>query len=140
SHAIMSEFRGDTIKFRNQIVVTGLFRKSDWVLNGGYDPKMDGGFEDWEFWVNMLKRGGRAVLVKDICLFYRTKEASRYSDLLKQKRIQDSLRNYMFLKHYDIYGTDAITLAEFYMWTDSVLTFRQTLKILLIKIKKKFFR
>lgn len=138
SHVIMSEFRGDTIKFRNQIVVTALYRKSDWVLNQGYDPNMEGGFEDWEFWVNTLKRGGRALLVKDACLFYRTKEVSRYSDLLKQKKKQDRLRNYMFLKHYDLYGTDAITLAEYYMWPESVFTLRKIINIVVKKIKSKF--
>ena len=133
------KFELKTLRFRNQISCTALYRKSDWALNGGYDINMKGGYEDWEFWLNMLKRGGRAELLEDIYLYYRIKEQSMYTDMMTNHTNEKMLRNYIFNKHFGLYDADALTLSEFYLEPEKKMTFRQTLRIIGKKIKNRLF-
>jgi glycosyltransferase involved in cell wall biosynthesis len=79
----------------------GMYRKSDWESIGGYDPNMIYHFEDWEFWINLLKVNQQCVMLEDITLFYRVKEVSRtkISNAVKE----DKMRQYIYYKHTDIY-------------------------------------
>ena len=47
----------------NHTAVSAVFRKADWVLAGGYDQRMQGGYEDWEFWLRLAQLGrcGRRI-------------------------------------------------------------------------------
>lgn len=85
----------------NMIFCSALYRKKDWEVIGGYDPKMLYGFEDWEFWISMLKNGGGVLCLENVCFFYRIKEDSMYKQMDKKKR--EYLFNYMSLKHADFF-------------------------------------
>ena len=43
----------------NVIFCSGFFKKSDWAEVKGYDDKMKNGLEDWDFWIEILKNGGK---------------------------------------------------------------------------------
>jgi len=43
---------------RNLMVVTSMFKRSNFDAIGGFDSKFVNGFEDWEFWINLLQNGG----------------------------------------------------------------------------------
>lgn len=89
---------------RNQIFNCGFFKKEDWGKTGGYDEVMVSGREDWEFWINLLKKTGKEVVRLDyLGFFYRIKEASRNVDFIgdKAKIYETELRIYK--KHKDLY-------------------------------------
>lgn len=82
---------------QNMIFCTALFKKSDWELVGGYDEKMNFGWEDWEFWIAVLKNGGGVSCLEEVGFYYRVKENSMLQQLYKEKK--DYLLDYMSIKH-----------------------------------------
>lgn len=60
----------------NMIPCTSLYRKSDWERIGGYCETIIAR-EDWEFWINMLKDGGKVVQQDAVGLRYRIREGSK---------------------------------------------------------------
>lgn len=65
---------------RNMIDTCALYRKADWERIGGYCEEIIAR-EDWEFWISMLKDGGKVVRLPQVELYYRVRAGS--------KRIQD---------------------------------------------------
>lgn len=72
---------------KNMIDTCALYRKSDWERIGGYCEDIIAR-EDWEFWISMLKDGGKVVRLPQIELYYRVRSGS--------KRIRDrSLKSHV---------------------------------------------
>lgn len=92
----------------NRIHCAGLYRKIDWELNNGYDENMKHGFEDWEFWINLLKKGGEAVLSEQSVLYYRIKPLSRSTEINSNLKKNDQMFDYIFQKHIDLYGYSSV--------------------------------
>ena len=44
-------------------VAVGIYRKELWSRVGGYDPRIEPGLEDSEFWIRLMKAGARATFV-----------------------------------------------------------------------------
>lgn len=65
----------------NVIFCTAFFRRIDWEKVGGYDENLLLGYEDWEFWINILKDGGNVLKLDAICFFYRIKNRSMLKNL-----------------------------------------------------------
>ncbi|SDW72152.1 glycosyltransferase [Flavobacterium degerlachei] len=93
---------GTIIKFLKYNGATGsaMFRKSDWQKVGGYDEAMRQGFEDWEFYIRLLKEGGYSYVIPETLFNYRIKENSTTTIANKNR---SNLLNYIYLKHKDIY-------------------------------------
>lgn len=85
----------------NMIFCSAVFKKSDWKLVGGYDVKMNHGWEDWEFWIALLKNGGNVKQLDTIGFYYRVKEVSMVKQLDQPKK--EALLQYMSIKHSDFY-------------------------------------
>lgn len=100
------EYSFDRLKQYNMIFCTAMYRKSDVEQMGGYDENMRHGVEDWEFWINFLKKGGQVKRNKNCTFFYRIKEASRNSDLYKNDFNLRLSYNYIFNKHNDCYESN----------------------------------
>lgn len=96
---------GGIDKFMYQSAAFGstLFKKKDWERIGGYDEKMKLGFEDWEFYIRLLKAGGVSYVLPEILFHYRKTENSRNS-LANTKKYE--IWEYIFLKHADLYIQD----------------------------------
>lgn len=58
----------------NCFVVTSLFRRSDFDRVGGFNPNMQNGLEDWDFWISVLENGGEAYRIDEILFYYRFKQ------------------------------------------------------------------
>ena len=86
---------------KNIIFCSAIYRKIDWQNVSGYDQKMVHGLEDWEFWISILKNGGKVKQLGSIGFFYRIKEVSMVKDLNDKKRKE--IFNYLSLKHTDFY-------------------------------------
>lgn len=61
---------------KNMIDTCAMYRRSDWVLAGGYCEYIKGR-EDWDFWISLLKRGGEVVCLPSIGLEYRIRGNSK---------------------------------------------------------------
>jgi glycosyltransferase involved in cell wall biosynthesis len=87
--------------FENNIIATSLYRKQCWIEVGGYDEQMKSGFEDWEFWIAILKQGWKFKVIKEFLFYYRKQEKSMLIDTLQNHRITNM--EYVFNKHKEIY-------------------------------------
>lgn len=85
----------------NNCSMNTMFRKQSWEVAGGFDEKMRGGYEDWDFWIAILKQGGRIHIVKEVLSHYRIKRDSRDQKALLNYDFE--LRKYIYLKHKEVY-------------------------------------
>ncbi|WP_209331427.1 glycosyltransferase family A protein [Lunatimonas salinarum] len=83
----------------NMIFVSAMYRKRDWEAIGGYAEEMTWGFEDWEFWIAMLKDTGEVIKLPFTGFYYRIRGGSRRKSVDRQAR----QRTYRFIndKHRD---------------------------------------
>ena len=66
---------------KNLFVVSSMFRRSDFMLTSGFNPNMKEGFEDWDFWITLLKTGGEVYKLEKTCFLYRIHKQSRNNQL-----------------------------------------------------------
>jgi glycosyltransferase involved in cell wall biosynthesis len=91
----------------NQSCGNGMIRKSVWEKVGGYDENMKNGFEDWEFWIRILKMGYKIQVLNEILFDYRIKEESMFSK--SESDLTDNL-GYILKKHHKIYEENLIEI------------------------------
>lgn len=94
---------GGTIKDfikSNGALGSAMFLKKDFLLVGGYDESMKQGFEDWEFYIRLLKNGGVAYTIPEPLYNYRKRENTTTSRALKVKY---DLLKLIYFKHKDLY-------------------------------------
>lgn len=88
----------------NQLIATSLYRKSDWERIGGYDETMKKGFEDWEFWLRLLKNGNLYHVVPQSLFYYRKSKKSMLVTTIANHSIK--VKKYIVHKHRDLYIED----------------------------------
>ncbi|MEP6260729.1 MAG: glycosyltransferase [Gillisia sp.] len=88
------------ILLKNTAMGSILFRKGDWERVGGYDIKMKKGYEDWEFYIRLLRDGGEIYILPEVLFNYRNRENSRNK---KANLVKYEIIEYIFLKHELIY-------------------------------------
>jgi len=97
----LPEFSLYNLSRKNMIFCSALFRKKDWEAIGGFDVNMVHGWEDWEFWISMLKNGGLVKKIESVQFYYRIKSHSmlKAMDEEKIKRTEE----YLSIKHADFF-------------------------------------
>lgn len=85
----------------NSIFCSALFRKSDFNTVQGFNEEMVEGFEDWDFWIRMLKNGGTAYKIPEALFYYHIKSGSRNSSLDEEKQVL--LRRRIVANHEETY-------------------------------------
>lgn len=85
----------------NNSRANAIFRKNSWIAVGGFDENMRGGYEDWEFWLAVLKFGGTIQIIPEVLSHYRIKKVSRDQTALVNNDFE--LRKYIFEKHKEVY-------------------------------------
>jgi glycosyltransferase involved in cell wall biosynthesis len=86
---------------KNNGLGNSMFRKKCWVQVSGYDEKMANGYEDWEFWIAILKNDWEMYIIQEPLFIYRRKTISRDQTALKDFDFE--LRSYIFLKHEQVF-------------------------------------
>lgn len=87
---------------QNQLVITSLFRRSDFNRVGGFSNSMSEGFEDWDFWIRMIKDGGQIKCAEDAVFYYRLLRSSRNSNIDVEK--ESRLRFKLWDNHKELYS------------------------------------
>lgn len=78
----------EDFKTANRIGYFSAIKRSVLLEVGGYNPKMLYGFEDYDLWFDIFKRGHSLAIIPEILVLYRTKlqsmihEANKHSDFL----------------------------------------------------------
>lgn len=88
--------------FDNNSVSFALIRKKTWQDTGGYDEAMLTGFEDWEFWISITKKGWKVDMIPEFLFNYRIKDKNSV-DKNAKLHYRESNLNYIYKKHQDIY-------------------------------------
>lgn len=99
----LDKYDFEDLLYKNMIFCTALYRKSDWEKVGGYDENLKEGLEDWEFWINILSHGGRAVKINSCVFYYRQKETSMVRESVINNHYGYNSRLYIFDKHINLY-------------------------------------
>src|SRR5690606_23569978 len=85
----------DFLKF-NHALGSVMFRKKDWLTVNGYDEAMKIGFEDWEFYIRLLEKGGRSKVIPEVLFNYRIRIGSKTTEANKAKK---QILKYIYSKH-----------------------------------------
>lgn len=88
---------------RNLIHNSAIFRKSDFIEAGGYNPNMAYGIEDWEFYLSLLKPDCKVVKLNHFYLYYRIKSESRSEGINIHKERNDAMLLQMFKNHVPLF-------------------------------------
>lgn len=100
----LKPFSLENLALDNMIFVSGIYRKRDWELIGGYDNRFIWGWEDWEFWISLLKRGGKVVQLPLVGFHYRIRKNSRRKSTNKEgKKMTIFLLNRKHPEFFNIY-------------------------------------
>lgn len=104
---IMQHYNLRSYLIINYISISTLFRKSDFDKVKGFDETMLG-FEDWDFFIKVLKNGGEVIELPFTCLYYRKKNGSMFHNVSRDQSIvfKDQLRLYennvdVYQKYFD---------------------------------------
>jgi glycosyltransferase involved in cell wall biosynthesis len=86
---ILKDYEYKNLFIENQISVSGIFKKADFLKTRGYNENMAEGLEDWDFWLSFLKESDKVVKLKGFHLFYRIKDISRSTliDSIKNEKL-----------------------------------------------------
>lgn len=73
---ILGTFDMNALKQANRLGYFSTIRRSALLEIGGYNPKMKWGWEDWDLWFDLFKRGKTIAVIQDILVMYRVKDRS----------------------------------------------------------------
>lgn len=87
--------------FSNSALGSSMFKRIDWERVGGYEEKLPIlGFEDWEFYLNILKPGGGAYVIPEVLFNYQVRENSTTARI---KDFKPEKFKHIILKHSELY-------------------------------------
>ncbi|WP_309732797.1 glycosyltransferase [Chamaesiphon sp. OTE_75_metabat_556] len=111
------EFNLDRFLRNNQATATSLFRREIFDSVGGYKEIMDGGLEDWEFWISACESGWSGYHLAKACFYYRQHDrGSMLQDLVSNKAKIQTLFARIISLHSNLYTDREIE------WSNQILT------------------
>lgn len=101
----LPDFDFSLLLVKNLIFCSAFYKKSDWLRIGGYDEGFSVGYEDWEFWINLLSQYENSSVIRSdyVGFKYRIKKKSRNEDLMQNEKQMNHIRNKIFIKHLRFY-------------------------------------
>lgn len=95
----------------NTIYCNAMFSKKAWEMSGGYDESetMRLGYEDWEYWLNLLSKGCHVKTSDFIALRYRVHANNMTKETTWPNH--QKLYEYIFNKYRDLYESKNLTIA-----------------------------
>jgi glycosyltransferase involved in cell wall biosynthesis len=97
----LPSFSLQALSRNNMIFQSAMYKKTDWEAVGGYDIQMKYGWEDWEFWISMLKYEGEVLCLDHVGFFYRIRENSMLQKITPGQ--SKYLLEYLSVKHADFF-------------------------------------
>jgi glycosyltransferase involved in cell wall biosynthesis len=82
-----------------------LYRRADWEKAGGYAEDMRGGYEDWEFWIRLMRLGARGYAIEESLFNYRRHGRTMLDDAQnRHAELVGEIRK----RHIDLYEDKSI--------------------------------
>jgi glycosyltransferase involved in cell wall biosynthesis len=104
---------GDVRNFlvENNAAVASLFRKMCWEQAGGYNEHIHPGYADWNFWIDITKRGWLVQVIPEYLFLYRRRSGSM---LVESNARRPSLIKELVQNHKDLFAqyVDEILFAK----------------------------
>lgn len=123
---------------KNIMTVSSIYRKVDFDKTDGYNPNMKDGFEDWDFWLSLLKNGGTVHKIKSVEFYYRIKRNSRNSSL--NRNHYKKLRRQIYENHKELYSNYLLDPQESFEYELITQSCEYKLGVLLLKPIRFLFR
>lgn len=82
---------------------TSMYRRADYDKTTGYEPELMF-CEDWEFWINLLKRGGDVYKIRKNYLFYRKHGDSTQKKYRHSPEENEFVTKFIYEKHKELYA------------------------------------
>ena len=130
---LLESFSTKALAVENVIFCTAFFKKEDWVKVNGYDTNLIYGWEDWEFWISILKNGGQVYKIPEICFYYRIKEVS----MIQEMKSADSTfkvmtsKNIIYRKHIEFFTKELGSFQTLYRNNQKIIAENNHLKKIL---------
>jgi glycosyltransferase involved in cell wall biosynthesis len=123
--------------FSNQCPACAIVRKQCWDDVGGYDENMKFGYEDWEFYIRITKKGWTIYVIPEKLLFYRqTKKSTHLNDTLTHRK---EIIEYIVDKHKDWYleKLKQLIIEESVIYRNSRISYNLIFEMLINRITNK---
>lgn len=124
--------------FSSQIPAVAIVRKHCFEEVGGYDEEMKQGYEDWEFYIRIYKKGWNIRVIPQKLLFYRqTKKSTLKNDTGPSR---SALIGYIVDKHRDWYLEnlkDLMTRQEV-IYTETRISYQRIFKMLKDRLTNRY--
>lgn len=96
----LPDYNHDLLLWSNPVFCSAVFRRSDFDLTSGYNPKMRHGIEDWDFWLSLLGPDDEVYRIPKVMFYYRQHGLTRSDD--SNANIDAALAQ-MMRNHLDLY-------------------------------------
>jgi glycosyltransferase involved in cell wall biosynthesis len=127
-------FERDKLMQWNYIDSCGVYRRSVWEQNRGYDGTMPvQGLEDWDFWLGALEHGWEFAYVPEVLFEYRV---AKESMLTRTEGFQSQVEAFIATKHSLLYRRDWQRLEREHASVKA--TSRNLARLLKARFKQKF--
>ena len=119
----LPEYDYESFIWNNCIFCTAMFRRSDYDKTGGYNENMVYGNEDWDFWLSLIEKEDVVHCIDDILFYYRTKNDSRTTSLMKARKKEYESYVQVCKNHPQIYAPfmERIIIYQRELWSFSSL-------------------
>jgi glycosyltransferase involved in cell wall biosynthesis len=124
--------------FSSQIPACALVRKRCWDEIGGYDENMRNGYEDWEFYIRIFRKGWTIHVIKERLFFYRqTKKSTLVNDTGPNRA---ALISYIVDKHKDWYleNIKVLMTREQVLYTEARISYQRIFKMIIDRLRGKY--
>ncbi len=99
----LPDYTFETLLLKNCFIACSIFKRASYLKVGGYDENLKS-FEDWDFWISILKDGGEAYVIDEVLYYYRKHETNSLSNrFYTDGEFYYSLYDYVYKKHIDLY-------------------------------------
>ncbi|MFH0907454.1 MAG: glycosyltransferase [bacterium] len=104
-HQVLPDFDLHQLHVTNYIDSSAVFRKAVWDDVGGYDTGLQHGYEDWDFWLAVARKGWKFHHIPEVMFDYRVRADSmrvHYMDLEKNRAMVSyvAAKHPYFAEHY----------------------------------------
>ncbi len=105
-----SSFKSETILFsKNTVPASVLVKKEMWEDLGGYDEKLDIGYENWDFWIGCIERGWDSEYLQEPLFLQR---AESRNQTINTAELRNHLRAKIILKHPTLFSHEWLEQAK----------------------------
>ena len=125
----LADFSLNTLAKFNILTCTSFYKKDNWEKVGGYDKNFIFGLEDYDFWISILKNGGKVHKIENPLFFYRIKKNSMIKNLINENKTK--MFDLLSIKHADFFVKHLGNFNHIYIEKEEIakkITFYQSSK------------